>query len=323
MSRKEVNSGKHKPAIRPQRFPQHMKRNNKRWSSSEDSILRQYYENTPVSAIMKMLPGRTATAIASRACALRLTRHHKPWTAEEDEIIRTHYTDMTASQLVNLLPDRTQVAISTRACALGVSKRIWTAKEDQFLVDNAQSMSVRHIARAMHNRSYCAVVERMKELNLIQTDPARKVKRWTKAEDDIIRANYGTMSASQLTRLLPCRTKSAIQIRAAVLANKGKSWKMPRWSEDEDEIIREHYGVTPIREMIELLPGRSYPSIVQHARALQLDRRTKWTEEEDNVLKENYMSSTGKELSKLLHGRSVAAIQRRAFVLGISKRQRK
>jgi hypothetical protein len=103
-----------------------------------------------------------------------------------------------------------------------------------------------------------------------------------------------------------------------------------RWTEDEEKILREHFETTPILEILKLFPERTWNSIYQRARALDLSRPNMtggagrreeklrcWTEEEDVVLRKYYDDKmTWVELLEQT-GRSPKALRARAYKLGL------
>jgi hypothetical protein len=94
------------------------------------------------------------------------------------------------------------------------------------------------------------------------------------------------------------------------------------WSLDEIEIITKNYQQNKtIRDLLDLLPNRTIPSIKNQIKKLKLAKRADyWTPEEILLLKDNYSSLTVEELLKLFPERTYKAIKRKATSLKLSRK---
>lgn len=79
-----------------------------------------------------------------------------------------------------------------------------------------------------------------------------------------------------------------------------------RWTNEELEILRQHYGKMPQKEIQRTyLPNRSVPTITQKAKALGLTRKyIPWSEEENKILINNWTMLPKNRLLGLLPGRN-------------------
>lgn len=65
--------------------------------------------------------------------------------------------------------------------------------------------------------------------------------------------------------------------------------KSPKpWTNQEIDILKEHYPTKGPRECAKLLAGRTIGSIVHQAGKLNIVSITFWTQEEDNILRQYY-----------------------------------
>lgn len=99
-------------------------------------------------------------------------------------------------------------------------------------------------------------------------------KRWTDAEDEVLRANYADSTIDILIELLPDRTVQAIQTRAKTLRlskSYSSGWST-RWTDAEDEILRANYAESTMTRLLELLPGRTKGGIYLRAFNLRISK---------------------------------------------------
>ena len=91
--------------------------------------------------------------------------------------------------------------------------------------------------------------------------------------------------------------------------------RAPKWTEEEDNILREHYP-TMRKKVADLLPERTEAACAIRAAHLKIAAHGPWTEQEDEVLREIY-PDIGDEVSKYLPNRSRNACRKRAAELQI------
>ena len=117
------------------------------WTDDENEILKTYYPTEGIE-VAKRLPGRSASAIMTRAYVLKIGSNVKnEWTDEEDEILRQYYS-AEGRNVNKRLPGRTKLACACRAQKLGLVSihGAWTDEEISgraFLPDHAQGLSGR------------------------------------------------------------------------------------------------------------------------------------------------------------------------------------
>jgi hypothetical protein len=130
----------------------------------------------------------------------KTTRRVGNWTKREDRILKKHYAKkdnaLDFELLTSILPNRTKGAIIHRAYELKLTNRY------------RKRAGYKH-----HNKP------QKKSMPIIPIKQA-KWSEWTKAEDDILRENYGQegrVKISRIRKLMPHRTKGSIMVRACQL----------------------------------------------------------------------------------------------------------
>ena len=99
-----------------------------KWSETEVEILQQYYPVAEREELLKMLPGRSWSAIKSKAKGMELRRKRQKkrtsehFTPEEDEIVRRYYTGEIDKSEAEALTGREIESIRSRANRLGLLK---------------------------------------------------------------------------------------------------------------------------------------------------------------------------------------------------------
>lgn len=110
--------------------------------------------------------------------------------------------------------------------------------------------------------------------------------RWTIRDLTFLENNYSSMSVVEIADGLGW-TPGAVGLMADKLGCRKK--KNAPWSENEMDIIRDHYARgMEARSLTQLLPGRSISAIFSMAEALGVKSGRFWREEELDILKADY-----------------------------------
>lgn len=103
-----------------------------------------------------------------------------------------------------------------------------------------------------------------------------KNPKWTSEEIETLKEYYPQLLVSQMLPLLPGRTARAIWVEANKLGlkkpHKNKKPQGKRWTNKEIEILQEYYPITTPKEIMQLLPKRSYFSINLKASRLSIKK---------------------------------------------------
>lgn len=94
---------------------------------------------------------------------------------------------------------------------------------------------------------------------------------------------------------------------------------MPKWSENEDMILRSTYKTLENREIQQLIPVRSEVAIRHRLKYLGLNRESgyRWTKKEREILFKYYREKGPREVEKLLPNRTYSSIITEASKLGL------
>ena len=91
-----------------------------------------------------------------------------------------------------------------------------------------------------------------------------------------------------------------------------------RWTQEEDEFIRQNYLIKTWKEIAEHL-GRTENACAHRACTLGIKKLTSWSKEEDEFIRQNYLTKTWKEIAEYLGRTEKACLQRATNTLCIKK----
>jgi len=195
------------------------------------------------------------------------------WTPQEDDILKKHYENLSLDELTELLPGRTTTAMRDRAGKiLGLYRRSrpWSREEDEILQQYYGKISRDEIVDLLPGRPWTAIRDRAsKTLGLMLKKP---ISRWTQREDAILKEYYATTPLKKLMKMLPGRTRGAVESRVSNLKVAGRR---KSWAKQEDAILKKHYATATHNELMESLPGRTWNSIATRARILARASKSK------------------------------------------------
>ena len=218
------------------------------WTDDENEILKTYYPTEGIE-VAKRLPGRSVSAIMTRAYVLKIGSNVKnEWTDEEDEILRQYYS-AEGRNVNKRLPGRTKLACACRAQKLGLASihGAWTDKEIDILKKYYPKEGV-NVLKRLPGRSETALFSKISKLGIVCKNP-----KWSEKEDTIIREYYPIEGPDTYKRLSG-RSKQSTKTRAKTLGV--KTIKGSAWSDEELEIARRFYPVEGV-DVLKRLPGRT------------------------------------------------------------------
>ena len=182
----------------------------------------------------------------------------------------------------------------------------WTAEEIQWLRDHYESDPWEVIQNVIH-RDRRSIIGKAHHLGLSRSKVRNACfEEW---EDEIIKQRYDELGSNGIqARYLTHRTAGSIQCRA----NRLGVLKPRQWTSDELEILRSAYETMDPVSVMELLPGRTYNSILIMGRKCGLKAASNNHYDEDDIkyIAENYMTSTDQEMADHL-GRSKESVKDR------------
>jgi hypothetical protein len=227
------------------------------------------------------------------------------WTQEEIDIVIKYYPTEGVG-VAKRLPNRTQNQIYGIAWHHGIKnesrkkrdsnktpRRQYSEYELNYISEHIKTDSFEDIAKAL-NRTPNAIRSIAFKSNLKSSNYSHQVA-WSKEEIEIMKT-YFPIEGIDVQKRLPNRTIPAIYSEASHLGvsinKRKKNSSNSEWTEEEDNILKEHYISDGISTCCKLLPNRSKQAIIMRAnRYLDLKKRNirKWTEEEEEFLKEHFV----------------------------------
>lgn len=243
------------------------------------------------------------------------------WTSHDLAFLETHYGVMKTAELAEKL-GRTVVSVratggrlkrgkngNDRVKAPEKHRQDWTSQELQLLETHYGVMKTTEIAKTL-GRSVVSVRLAARSLGRNKTSRA-----WTEAEEDIIRMEYASGTRiKKIMERLPGRTRDAILQRARKMGIVNARSQV--WSEEERQILRQHYPITGTGVIV-MLPGRTERAVIMAAHNMGITFRgsagtsyhQKWSEQEWQLLTRNSHRPPG-ELTALFPGRTQASVQK-------------
>jgi len=179
--------------------------------------------------------------------------------------------------------------------------------------DYLNGMSIQDIMIKYNYKSDSSIYEIFRKLNL----KTLKNKKWTKEQINILKDKYNYEDWNILLELLSPFNKKEIMHKAYKLKLKREIYF---WSIDELSIIINYYENIPIKQIMTLLPNKSYYAIISKANELNLLNRKPWTSEEIIYFKEIYPKNNIYNLMKIFNNRTRSSIESMARLLKLHKK---
>lgn len=189
------------------------------WSESEIRILKDKFENTPLSEIEKLLPNRSKQMIKFKAKKLNLKKFQSnvqagdPWTEEEiSKAISYSEAGLSVKEIKAVTNSpRSERSIRRKLASLGYTDyKKWDSNEIQILKENYSCVSLDEMTKLLPNRSREAIVDAALKRNI------KPFHSWSREENDFLKENFLSYTDDELGRILN-RTPTAIKSRRLVM----------------------------------------------------------------------------------------------------------
>ena len=274
-----------------------MKRN---WTEEEDEYILNNHNNMTWDAMSKFL-GCTISTTKRRAQNLGIKVEYKEvgrWSEEEIELLR-EYADKYITKTIARKLNKSIVSVQKKALKEGIllhgSNDPWKKWMIDYLKDNIETKSLRQIALFI-GLSEHRVREKCKELNI-----EYKSNRWSEEEVNILIDNHDKCHYSQLTKLLPNKSSSAILCKARDMKlniiSESNHYKYDR---KIAKFIKDNWGKISINEMARQL-GIPRSRIYIYKKRLRLPntgQMIKWDKQTLDELRRLSKSKTITQLAK-------------------------
>lgn len=191
-------------------------------------------------------------------------------------------------------------------------KRNWNEKEDIFILNNYNKMSLIEMAKLLS----CAPETVKKRAEFLGFDEdLKKVKPWSEEELNLLREYAGKYAKRTIAKMMH---KSVNTITSkAISEGIDLTLNNNSWDEFKIEYLINNINKKSINQ-ISLFIGISAYEIRKKCSELNIEIEKKgWTEEEDKLLLENYNKCHYSELTKIIPGKSKGAILKRARKLNL------
>lgn len=202
------------------------------------------------------------------------------FTEEEKSWLKENYSTAPWETILFTINNKTKVQIISKASKMNLLRTnsecsLFNKSEDDIIRKYYSQIGAKGIAnRYLSHRSVASISSRAYLISV------HKKGFWTEEEDEIITTNYYEMPMSELVKLLPARTKSAVHCRIKQLGLNGAP--MYKYTEEDIAFVKENYETMSDKELGEVL-HRAPASIKEMRRKNQLYRK-------DPSLSTNYMN---------------------------------
>lgn len=143
------------------------------WTKEEEETLEKNYPCVSPEEMVQLLNNRfTYEAIQTKAFKKFGFSKNMDWTNEELEVVRRYYSIEPTQEVLKKLPNRTRNALVSKANQLNIRAYFklltnWTKEEEQFVIDNWETMSDKQIGEEL-NRKDCAIKDKRLSLSLVR-----------------------------------------------------------------------------------------------------------------------------------------------------------
>lgn len=155
-------------------------------------------------------------------------------------------------------------------------------------------------------------------------------------EIEIIRTYAGTHTVHEIAAMLPKRSVRSVLSKCKELdipcfvsetaKNNNDTRRKTQYSDEESRILVENAGKKTIRELVVMLPGRSYASIVSKSYNMGLPVKydnpsvSRYTDEEMQFIRDNITTMTVREMAEHLPGRTECSIYHKCALMKLKKK---
>lgn len=272
-----------------------MKRN---WSIEEDNYILDNHGKITWMEMSKFL-GCSITTVEKRAMALGVNVEFKTsarWTKEEVDLLR-EYADRYITKNIAKKLNKSVHAVQKKALKEGIvlhgENDPWKKWMIDYLKDNVNKQSLNQISKFMSMNMY-QVRKKCVELGLEYDD-----KRWTKEEEQTLLKYYKSCHYSELTKVIPNKTKGAILAKARDM-NLDIITETSSYNRKHAKFIKENWGKMSINQMA-LTLGITRTKIYYYKNKFNLPnigQKKKWTEDKINELRELAKTESISKLAK-------------------------
>ena len=252
-----------------------MKRN---WTEEEDNYILNNYNKLTWKEMSTFLNCAIYT-VKKRAESLGLEiefKEIKPWTEEDINLLREYagkYGKRTIARMMKKGVNSIVSKANSEGIDLSVDNDPWDDSKVDYLISNINKKSIRQISLFIGIDAY-RIKKKCEELNIIIEKTG-----WTEEEDKLLLENYNKCHYSQLTKIIPGKSKGAILKRARklnldVITENTESV----YNEEYAKFIHDNWSKMSLNEMSRQL-GISKSTVYRYKNKLNLPnvgQKVKW-----------------------------------------------
>lgn len=198
------------------------------------------------------------------------------------------------------------IGILQRRGIYNCKNRRWTDDEIQYLKDRYPVAPIDEILTKL-GRDIVSVRDKASDLKI-----TRDCYGWSESDVATLEKARKNKSITYLSVLSDKFSKSAIYTKV----HKMKMLRKHRWSEREDQIIKDNYEKIPMTDLMALLPYRGRKAIIVRARRFGLIHFKYFTETDVQYIVEHWEHQTDAEMGVYL-GRSARTVKWKRNKLGL------
>ena len=268
------------------------------WIEEEDNFILENYNKMTWKEMSKFL-GCAIQTVQKRAERLGVEiiyNNRSNWTEEEINLLR-EYADKYVTKNIAKMLNRSTKSVKKKALKEGIKLHSYNDPFKKWMIDyimdNYKDKSQREIAEFI-GLSLHRVRKKYEELELDYDN-----KRWTEEELNILLKYHDKCHYSELTKLLPDKTKGAILTKARKMNIDIITDKI-KYNEEHKLFIKNNWGKMSINEMCRRL-GITRRNVYSYQKELGLPDigiRKKWTEDKIEKLREKAKTMRIEELAK-------------------------
>ncbi len=239
------------------------------WTDGELRYLARNYPRRSAEQIAKTL-GRSLSSVRGQIHLQGLgSEPYERWRAEEIELLKHEYGRMRISELARSL-GRSPYAVQLKAGKLGLQRKVRHAgpKESAWIIARLGQVALDEMARQLGIPS-SAVRKIAREHGY---SPKAHQRRWTHAEDQLIRKQYRRMTAAEIAAALG-RSPDMVSWRTRKLGlTSSETRKLLRWTDEEEALLLTNAGRLSRPELAERL-GRTIRAVEGRIEKLKKEGR--------------------------------------------------
>jgi hypothetical protein len=204
------------------------------------------------------------------------------WTKNEVNILVENYLTKSKEEIIGLIHDKSWNKVMSKARKLGLRRKfnsqLWLELEDDIVKKYYLIFQKEKIMPLLPTRGWPAIKARAAMFKLYKVNHLiRGSNHWSDNEKKLLKENYEHMNRKELLELIHGRTWISLSKVAGRMNLRRQPFRIQiwrdKWSDKEDNIIKEYYLKSEKCELLKLIPDRSWKGIRKRANLFGLKRK--------------------------------------------------